>query len=143
MVEITKITYLSPEYKESLVLRDTILRKPIGRNIYDEDLTKESDDIHLAAIVDGRVEGTLVLSDMGDGKIRMRQVAVSENMRFRGIGRKLVEESEKIAKQRGYRKIILNARKGALAFYKKLNYEIVSEEFIEVGISHYKMQKKL
>ncbi len=143
MVEIKKIQYLSPEYRESLILRDNILRKPLGRNIYDEDLRKESDDIHLVALVENRIEGTLILRDLGDGKMKMRQVAVSESMRHRGIGRKLVEESEKIAREKGYRKIVLNARRGALEFYRKLDYEIVSEEFIEVGISHFRMQKRL
>jgi len=143
MVEIKIIQYLSPEYKESLILRDNILRKPLGRNIYDEDLKKESDDIHMVALADGKIEGTLVLRDLGDRKVKMRQVAVSENMRNLGIGRKLVEQSETIAREKGFRKIVLNARRGALKFYKKLGYEIVSEEFIEIGISHFRMEKIL
>jgi ribosomal protein S18 acetylase RimI-like enzyme len=143
MVEIKIIQYLSSEYKEALILRDNILRKPLGRNIYDEDLKKESDDIHLVAFFEGKIEGTLILRNMGDGKVKMLQVAVTENMRNRGIGRKLVEESEKIAREKGYRKIVLNARRGAVEFYKRLDYEIVSEEFMEVGISHFRMQKRL
>ena len=36
-----------------------------------------------------------------------------------------------------------HARKNALAFYKKLDYELVGDVFIEVGLEHYKLVKKL
>ncbi|NOZ36403.1 MAG: GNAT family N-acetyltransferase [Chlorobi bacterium] len=40
-------------------------------------------------------------------------------------------------------KIVLHARKTAVSFYLKLNYKIISEQFYEVGIPHFKMRKML
>jgi predicted GNAT family N-acyltransferase len=39
--------------------------------------------------------------------------------------------------------IQLHARSNAVKFYKSMKYEIVSEQFLEVGIPHFKMQKIL
>lgn len=142
-MEIKRVKYESQEYRESLMLRNTVLRKPLGMDIYAENLPAESNDIHLVAVANNKIVGTLVLSDVGNGKVRMRQVAVSPEMRNCGIGRTLVIESEKIAVEEGYIIIILHARESAVNFYRKLSYEVVSGEFMELGIAHYKMQKKL
>jgi predicted GNAT family N-acyltransferase len=43
----------------------------------------------------------------------------------------------------GIHYIELHARKSVVNFYIKLGYSMIVEEFIEVGIPHYKMFKKL
>jgi predicted GNAT family N-acyltransferase len=37
----------------------------------------------------------------------------------------------------------MHARKSAVGFYEKLGYHIASEEFMEVNIPHYMMEKML
>jgi predicted GNAT family N-acyltransferase len=51
--------------------------------------------------------------------------------------------AENVARDRGYKKLSMHARKSAIGFYQKLGYEIVGEEFEEVTIPHYEMQKTL
>lgn len=51
--------------------------------------------------------------------------------------------AETYAKNAGYRKIVLNARKTAVGFYEKLGYERKGDMFTEVGIAHFKMLKCL
>ena len=46
-------------------------------------------------------------------------------------------------KLKGYTKLVANARKYALKFYLGMDYKIDSEEFIEVGIPHVKISKKI
>jgi predicted GNAT family N-acyltransferase len=58
-------------------------------------------------------------------------------------GSKLVQIAESYAKNAGYRKMMLNARKTAVGFYEKLGYEKKGDMFTEVGIAHLKMQKCL
>jgi predicted GNAT family N-acyltransferase len=37
----------------------------------------------------------------------------------------------------------MHARKTAMGFYEKLGYEKIGDEFTEVTIPHYKMEKRL
>jgi len=137
------IDYNSDEYKQSLILRDKILRKPLGLSIYDDDLTKERDDIIFAYLIDNEIIGTLLLAELNQNEIRMRQVAVEESYRKLGIGTRLIKFAEIYAKEQGYLKMVLHARMEAVPFYEKLAYQKVGEEFKEVGILHISMEKKL
>jgi len=133
----------SEEYKAELDLRNEILRKPIGLDLYSEDMSREDMDWHIGAFMDGALVGCLILTPLDSEKIKMRQVAVKEDHQGLGIGTKLVAYSEVFARERGYRRIVLAARKTALEFYAKLGHEVVGEAFLEVGILHFKMTKDI
>jgi len=75
-MNIKLIAFGSEEYQAELALRNEILRKPIGLDIYSEDLSKEDSDFHIGAFMDGELVGCLLLTPLGNGEIRMRQVAV-------------------------------------------------------------------
>ncbi|MMZ69082.1 putative N-acetyltransferase YjcF [compost metagenome] len=75
--------------------------------------------------------------------MKMRQVAVDESLRGQQVGRRMVVFAEEIAREEGYARFVLNARQVAIPFYEKLGYNIISEEFTEVGIPHRKMAKLL
>lgn len=140
---LREIAYGSKDYKEELELRNKALRLPLGLDIYDEDLRGESEDEHIGAFYNDKLAGVLVLTDLGEGYARMRQVAVEEGLRSRGIGKLLVEHSESILRSKGYKEIVLHARMTVTDFYKKLGYEVASEVFTEVMIPHVEMKKKL
>ncbi len=131
------------EYTQELILRDEVLRKPLGLSLFNEDLSKETNDYHIGAFLDDHLVGILILTVLNDKEIKMRQVAVKENKRGMSVGTELVKFAENFSKSKDYKIIVLNARKTAVNFYKKLNYEIISDEFIEVNIPHYKMKKLL
>ena len=73
----------------------------------------------------------------------MRQVAVTEARQGKGIGRAMVEFSERFARERGFFRITMNARETAVPFYEKLDYERSGERFEQKTIPHWKMQKEL
>jgi predicted GNAT family N-acyltransferase len=83
------------------------------------------------------------MSPKENGAIKMRQVAVSEQYQSKGLGSVLVKESEVFCKDKGFEKIVLNARDTAVKFYKRLDYTPEGELFTEVGIAHLKMYKSL
>jgi len=131
------------DYNKSIELRDKILRKPLGLE-YDSDfLATEKDQFHLGIFSENEILGVLLLQIIDEKTLKMRQVAVDEHLQGTGIGRKLVGFSEEFAKQKGFQKIILHARSTAVPFYEKLNYKITSNMFLEVGIEHFEMEKKL
>ena len=77
------------------------------------------------------------------GTVRLRQMAVLNNLQGKGIGRALMQFAENIARDRGFKRITMHARKSAAGFYEKLGYTIFGEEFEEVTIPHFVMEKLL
>ena len=142
-MEIKQIEFDSSDYHKELILRDEVLRKPLGMSLFDENLTMEATDVHFGAFVNDRLIAVLLLTKLTDTDIKMRQMAIDENFRSLKAGSKLVQIAETYAKNAGYRKIVLNARKTAVGFYEKLGYERKGDMFTEVGIAHFKMLKCL
>jgi predicted GNAT family N-acyltransferase len=139
---VIPIEFGTPEYDETVALRYEILRKPIGLTFTEEQLSKEWADTHLACYNDAsEVIGCLILTNLDDKTLKMRQVAVAVAYQGKGVGKKMVEASEAYAVANHFEQIELNARETAIPFYESLNYEIVSDFFQEVGINHKKMVK--
>ena len=138
---IKEILFESPEYFDELELRNEVLRKPLGMNLFDQNLVVEKEYIRIAGFVDGSLQGVLLLVPLENGVIQMKQMAVRESFRGHNLGRKIIQFAEDLIRSKGFSKIILNARKVALPFYLKAGYEIQGDEFQEVGIPHFKMEK--
>ncbi|MCL2176443.1 MAG: GNAT family N-acetyltransferase [Firmicutes bacterium] len=77
------------------------------------------------------------------GKFKMRQVAVRENTRGLGIGKHLMLCAESYAIKSGFAEIFMSARDSVYTFYEKLGYKFKGKEYIEVGLPHKIMYKKL
>ena len=142
-LEMRQIIYGTADYYSALVLRNAALRKPLGMDISDDNLEADKVDIHIGAFLGPTFIGTLILTILNGDEVKMRQVAVDENERGNGIGAKLVIFAENVVNEAGRKKMVLNARKVVVEFYKKLGYTIDGEEFVEVGIPHFKMEKRL
>ncbi len=140
----TLIDFGTPAFDETLRLRDDILRRPLGLVFEAEDIAQEYKDFHLACYDENSyLVGIMVLTPKEGKTIKMRQVAVKEELQRQGIGQKMVADCEGLCKEKGFNKIVLNARDTAIPFYEKLNYTKVGKPFIEVKIQHYKMEKTL
>ena len=136
--------FASPFYALSIALRDKILKAPLGLVFNAEELSLEWKDLHLGAFnAKGELCACLVLSPLGKHKIKMRQVAVNDEVQGMGIGTSLVKYAEEEAKRRGYSEMVLSARIPAVIFYERMDYNIVGDEFVEVGIPHFNMKKQL
>ena len=143
-MNILKVEFATPEYDETVRLRYKILRLPLNLGFTAEDLAKEYTDIHLAAYDEAWIlRGSLVLTPKSKTVMKMRQVAVDNDVQGLGVGRAMVEKSEQLARSQGYETIELNARDVAVPFYQKLDYQIEGDMFEEVSIPHFKMVKSL
>ncbi|MBF0106566.1 MAG: GNAT family N-acetyltransferase [Deltaproteobacteria bacterium] len=140
-MHFTQITYNSKLYHEEIMLRQEILRKPLGLDIHDEDLSCESKQLHFGMIDHDTLIACVVIVPQANKTAKGRQMAVSQSQQKKGIGQILIKEVEAELKKRGFDKIELHARKTAVGFYQKLGYSIVGDEFSEVTIPHYKMEK--
>jgi len=124
-------------------LRYDILRKPLGLTFDEAELEKEKEDILIGAFEDDRLLGCCLLSPMDGSTIRLRQMAVPKNMQGKGIGRALMIFAENIARDQGYKRLCMHARRTAIGFYEKLGYAVSGDEFVEVTIPHFTMEKSL
>jgi GNAT superfamily N-acetyltransferase len=138
-----EVAHGSPEYWETAELRNCVLRKPIGLKFSAEDVETEKRYRHLACHCGDRLVACLMLDPLENGDIRMRQVAVVPELQRQGIGKALVKYSETWACNAGYRRMTLHARDTAVAFYERLAYSKVGDEFEEVTIPHWAMEKRL
>ena len=74
---------------------------------------------------------------------RLRQIAVLNDLQGKGIGRALMSFAENLARDRGYKTISMHARKNTVSFFEKMGYKVAGDEFTELTIPHYVMEKRL
>ena len=137
------VDYGTAEYEQILWLRDEILRKPLGLQFSPDELEKEKQHMHMAAYEDDQILGCCMLVKEGDDTVRLRQMAVVNDVQGKGIGRALMQFAENLARDRGYKRITMHARKNAVGFYERLGYKKKGDEFMEITIPHVKMEKEL
>lgn len=137
------IDYGSREYYQMVKLRDDILRKPLGLGFSQEELESERDNMLIAAFEDDDILGCCMLVEEKEDSLRLRQMAVLHDLQGKGIGRALMNFAENLARDRGYKKLCMHARKNAVGFYEKMGYKVLGDEFIEITIPHLVMEKKL
>jgi GNAT superfamily N-acetyltransferase len=137
------IDHGSKEYRQMVDLRLQMLRKPLGLSFTPEELAAEKNDILIGCFEDDKLEACCMLSQTDPKTVRLRQMAVTSVLQGKGIGRVLMSFAENIARDRGYRRLTMHARKTAVGFYEKNGYKLCSNEFQEVTIPHFVMEKEL
>jgi len=140
---LKQIDHGSEEYQLMVKLREDVLRKPLGLSFDAEELEKEKNEILIAAFDEEDIIGCCILTDIGMQKIRLRQMAVHDSVQGKGIGASIMSFAENIAKDKGYKYMVMHARDTAIGFYEKFGYKVKSDEFEEVGLSHHIMEKEL
>jgi predicted GNAT family N-acyltransferase len=137
------IDHGSADYRQMVDLRLQLLRKPLGLSFSRDELESEKSDILLGCFEDDKLEACCVLTEMDVSTVRLRQMAVGSALQGKGIGRVLMNFAENIARDRKYTRLTMHARKSAVGFYEKSGYRICSDEFTEVTIPHFIMEKAL
>jgi predicted GNAT family N-acyltransferase len=140
---LKQIDYGTKEYQQMVQMRIEILRKPLGLSFEPHELESEKDEILIGAFEEDKMLGCCMLVKLDNKTVRLRQMAVMNNLQGKGIGRALMNFAENIARDQGFRTITMHARKTATGFYEKLGYRIVGDEFEEVTIPHFEMRKTL
>ena len=136
----TELSLGTPQYIEAVELRMDVLRRPLGLDSFPEEEEKIA---HYGIIWCGKIVGTVDLQRINKLTMRMRQVAVRNDFRSRGLGKILVNKSEDVAKNLGCQWMIANARETAVGFYEKLGYDVSPNVFTEVTIPHREVRKRL
>jgi predicted GNAT family N-acyltransferase len=137
------IDHGTKEYQQMIKLREDILRKPLGLIFSPDELEREKENLLIGAFEDGDILGCCMLVEEQPGMVKLRQMAVLNVLQGKGIGRALMQFAENLARDHGYRVLTMHARKNAIGFYEKMGYKVKGEEFQEVSIPHFEMEKRL
>ncbi|MEI7472735.1 MAG: GNAT family N-acetyltransferase [Chitinophagaceae bacterium] len=140
---LKQIDHGSADYEKMIALRMDVLRKPLGLDFTPDELKKEKEDILIGAFEEEDILACCLLTKTDPQTVRLRQMAVQNNLQGKGIGASMMNFAETVARDKGFKKLTMHARKTAIGFYEKLGYKVCGEEFEEVTIPHYLMEKKL
>ena len=123
------IDHGSIQHHKMVELRFQVLRKPLGLTFAKEALETEKNDILIGFFDEEKLKGCCM--------------AVLSGLQGKGIGRVIMSFAENIARDHGFKKLNMHARKTAIGFYEKLGYQVDGPEFEEVTIPHVEMVKEL
>lgn len=140
---LKQLEYGSTAYHDMVQLRLKLLRKPLGLQFTVEDLESDRHDILIASYEEDELLGCCMLKPVNDEQVRLRQMAVRDDQQHKGIGASIIAFAENIARDKGFRYIIMHARDTAIGFYEKFGYQIDGDGFTEVNLPHHRMKKKL
>lgn len=140
---LKQIDHGTPEYGQMIKLRDDILRKPLGLQLHPEELDLEKSDILLGAFDEDRILACCILTPINEKTLRLRQMAVQNNLQGKGIGASIMSFAENIARDKGFSTLMMHARDSAIGFYEKFGYKVTGAPFTEVNLPHRLMEKQL
>jgi predicted GNAT family N-acyltransferase len=133
------------EFERLYELRWQVLRAPWGEPPGSERDATDADSEHaLIQDADGEplAAGRLHFNSRDEAQIRY--MAVAESARGQGLGRCIVEYLETLARDRGAKTVVLNAREEVAGFYQTMGYEIIGAGPTLFGtVKHVRMQKQL
>ena len=98
---------------------------------------------HLIGYLDNLAVGTARIRYIDDKTVKIERLAVLSTARGQGIGKKIMEEALLIIASKDIAEVVINAQEYVKALYYKLGFAQEGEIFIEAGIPHVKMRKKL
>jgi len=75
--------------------------------------------------------------------VKIGRMAVLAERRRAGVGRRVLEFLVEHARQRGFRRAVLDAQLHAEGFYLKQGFTPVGDVFEEAGILHRRMERAL
>ncbi len=113
--------------------------------VYQDLDDKDQDAIHVFCWNDeGRVAGCLrvFMKDKEDKVAQIGRVVTLEH--GKGLGGKLLRKGVEVA-ERSFDacSIYLEAQKYAIGYYEKEGFEVISDEFLEDGIPHVQMERRI
>ncbi|KRM00044.1 GNAT family N-acetyltransferase [Liquorilactobacillus satsumensis] len=129
-------------YQDALAIRKQVFIKEQG--VAPElEVENEAAAEYFVAYYDGQPAATArVLREEGPSW-HVQRVAALPEFRGKGISRALMQVIEQAALKRKIYFLKLGAQDQAQGFYSKLGYQVTGPGFLDAGIAHHQMEKKL
>jgi predicted GNAT family N-acyltransferase len=130
------------ELDAALELRHRVFCVEQGVPKHEEVDGRDGEAVHLVAVRDERVVGTCRLLISGR-VVQFSRLAVDPAARREGIATRLLAEADREARAGGAQRIVLHAQTYALPLYTNAGYEARGRVFVEAGIEHVAMEKRV
>lgn len=137
------INWNSEEYWRGIFLRNKLLKTSAGKEWIKELPVNEKYDIHIAAMIDGKVVGTLLLSKRSKTIAQIKQVAIDDRYQGFGIGKQILEFAEKTADLMNFQTVFLTGRKQAWGFYDHFGYQSIGFAYSDGQVLLKKFEKNI
>jgi predicted GNAT family N-acyltransferase len=142
-LELREVAYGSPHYHAVVALRQHVLRSPLGLTYTPDQLAQDVHDRQFVALMEDQLVGGVMLHEQDKTTAKLRQFVVTPSLQGFGIGSRLLRLFEQAARESGYQQVVLSARETATNFYRKHGYETEGERYLQVGLPHVMMHRKL
>lgn len=139
---ITKKIESKEELQLAFQVRKTVFVEEQGVSIDIELDEYDTTSEHVLVLDNEKAIATGRMREL-DGKAKLQRICVLKEYRGTGAGKLILQKLEEIAKEKNIGMSILNAQLHAKDFYEKLDYEVVSDIFMEQNIEHVTMIKNL
>lgn len=130
------------EIERALEVRRHVFCDEQGVALAAEQDGRDGDAVHLVAFAGEELVGTCRLL-AGPGEVRLGRTAVYREHRGQGIGARLLEAADGVATDMGAARIRLHAQTAARSLYDRAGYVVRGKPFMEEGIEHVTMEKRL
>lgn len=137
-----KIVENQKELEDAYFIRKTVFVEEQAVPLEEEIDAYENDAKHFVMYHEGSPVGAGRFRFV-DGYGKVERICVLKEARKTGAGKAIMNTIENYAREKEIHKLKLNAQTQAIPFYSGLGYEVVSEEFMDAGIPHKTMVKKL
>ncbi|MBV7504070.1 GNAT family N-acetyltransferase [Bacillus sp. sid0103] len=137
-----KIVENQKELEDAYSVRKTVFVEEQAVPLEEEIDAYEDEAKHFIMYHDGSPVGAGRFR-LVDGYGKVERICVLKEARKTGAGRAIMDSIENFARENDIHKLKLNAQTHAIPFYAGLGYEVVSEEFMDAGIPHKTMVKKI
>ncbi|MEA2367257.1 MAG: hypothetical protein QOI32_2769 [Thermoleophilaceae bacterium] len=130
------------ELAAALALRSRVFCGEQGVSFEADQDGRDDEATHIVAVEDEVVVGTcrlLFRSNMA----RLGRLAVERERRGDGVAASILREADRVAVEAGAESIALHAQTYALALYENAGYAEYGPPFVEEGIEHVAMEKRL
>ncbi|NDD58586.1 MAG: N-acetyltransferase [Chlamydiae bacterium] len=135
------ITPAHAYYRNELMLRWELLRKPLGMPPGSEVIPEEKECLHLLVMDLKKVVGCLVFHPDTHSTGTLKQVALSHDCGGHGFGRKVVHALEIELIKKGITEIQVFAPKDLEGFYESCGFHAEGEVIDSTGLLALKMKK--
>ncbi len=140
---VVRLADFSEDFSQIKAIRKVVFQEEQGVEEALEFDGKDEICDHLIAYLDNLAVGTARMRYLDDKTVKIERLAVLSRVRGQGIGKKIINEALLIIANKKIPEVVINAQVYIKGLYYKFGFVEEGEIFIEAGIPHVKMRKKL
>jgi len=140
---VYKLATSERELKEAFEVRKKVFVEEQGISEHLELDGHDSEALHTVVKDGKRVIGTARVLFLATNQAKLERMAILKPFRRQGVGRGIISFLNEELRNRQIVQIVLHAQYPVAAFYKSCGFGESGSPFLEAGIKHIKMQRRL